>query len=182
MSKLDSIAGSVVAANPDGPDHGQPVRTSESAGQQAIAYLQSHNVVTLATEADGVPWAAAVFYVNDGFNLYFLSSPTSRHCSNLANNPRAAGTIQEDYADWASIKGVQLEGVASQLSGNDEQSARKLYEQKFPIVSTLGQAPEAIVKAMSKVRWYRLVPQRLYFIDNSAGFGARAEVDVGFGG
>jgi len=146
--------------------------------EQVLAYLQSHRVVTLATEADGHPWAAAVFYVSDGFTLYFLSAPTSRHCLNLANNPRVAATIQEDYADWMEIKGVQLEGVASQLSGEEELLARQRYAEKFPFVGQLARAPEAIAKAMAKVRWYRLVPRRLFFIDNAAGFGARAEVDV----
>ena len=145
---------------------------------QVLAYLQSHRVVTLATEADGNLWAAAVFYASDGFTLYFLSSPTSRHCLNLANNPRVAATIQEDYADWMEIKGVQLEGVASQLSGEEELLARQRYAEKFPVVGQLAQAPEAVVKAMAKVRWYRLVPRRLFFIDNAAGFGARAEVDI----
>jgi len=151
---------------------------SNGVQQQVLAYLQTHRVVTLATEADGNLWAAAVFYVSDGFTLYFLSSPTSRHCLNLANRSRVAATIQEDYTDWMEIKGVQLEGVTSQLSGNDELRARERYAKKFPLVGQLAQAPEAVVKAMAKVRWYRLVPRRLFFIDNAAGFGARAEVDL----
>lgn len=145
---------------------------------KVLGYLRDHRVATLATGADGDPWAAAVFYVNDGFKLYFLSSPTSRHSVNLVNNPRVAATVQEDYADWLEIKGVQLEGVASEIHGAEEQLARKLYGEKFPVVGKLAQAPAAIVKAIAKVRWYRLVPQRLFFIDNSAGFGRREEIDL----
>jgi len=150
----------------------------DGAREQVLTYLQTHRVVTLATEGHGNLWAAAVFYVSDGFTLYFLSSPTSRHCLNLAINPRVAATIQEDYTNWLEIKGVQLEGAATQLSGEEERSARTLYAEKFPLVGNLAQAPEAIVTAMAKVRWYRLVPQRLLFIDNAAGFGARAEIDI----
>ena len=47
-------------------------------------HLQSHHVATLATTGAQGVWAAAVFYVHDGWALYFLSSPTSRHCANLA--------------------------------------------------------------------------------------------------
>ena len=141
-------------------------------------YLQEHHVATLATVgAEGV-WAAAVFYVSDGYTLYFLSSPTSRHCQNLAHSGRVAVTIQEDYADWPDIKGVQIEGVASEIAGAEEKLARLLYGQKFAIVGKLAQAPAAIVKALAKVRWYKVVPQRLYFVDNSAGFGHRDEVDL----
>lgn len=141
-------------------------------------YLREHHVATLATGCNDDLWAAAVFYANDGPTLYFLSAPTSRHCLGLAQNPRVAVTIQEDYADWLEIKGVQIEGVASELSGAEEEKARRLYGQKFPVVGKLAQAPAAIVKALAKVRWYKVVPQRLYFIDNSVSLGHREEVDL----
>ena len=144
---------------------------------RALRYLQQHHVVSLATSGIGGPWAAAVFYVNDGLTLYFLSSPTSRHCQNIAQDPRVAATIQEDYTEWAEIKGVQLEGLAINISGEDEAWARRLYGEKYPLVGMISQAPSAIVEALARVRWYRLVPQRVYFIDNSASFGHRDELD-----
>ncbi len=147
-------------------------------GQRVAAYLREHHVATLATVGGDGVWAAAVFYVNDGHTLYFLSSPTSRHCRNLAHSGRVAVTIQEDYADWPDIKGVQIEGTAAEISGTEEKQARLLYGKKFAVVGMLAQAPAAIVKAMAKVRWYKVVPQHLYFIDNSAGFGHRDEVDL----
>ena len=147
------------------------------ARQQALGYLHGHHVLSLATQGGAGLWAAAVFYVSDGFTLYFLSSPASRHCLNLAQDPRVSATIQEDYADWPEIKGVQLEGNAREISGDEELHARKLYGGKFPVVGKLAQAPTAIVKAMAKVRWYKIVPERLYFIDNAAGFGHRDEID-----
>jgi len=145
---------------------------------QVKRYLRDHNVATLATLGRGNPWAAAVFYVSDGYTLYFLSSPTSEHCLNLAQNPRVALTIQEDYSDWLEIKGVQMEGVVSELSGAEEERARRLYGEKFPVVCLMTHAPAAIVKALAKVRWYKVVPLRLYFIDNSAGLGHRDEIDL----
>jgi hypothetical protein len=146
--------------------------------ERVQAYLRDHQVATLATHSGEDLWAAAVFYVNAGYTLYFLSSPTSRHCLALAKNPRVALTIQEDYADWLEIKGVQIEGVVSELSGEEERLARRLYGQKFPIVGKLAQAPAAIVNALAKVRWYKVVPRRLYFIDNAVGLGHREEVDL----
>lgn len=141
-------------------------------------YLRDHNVATLATSDNGTPWAAALFYASDGHTLYFLSAPASRHCLNIAQNPHVAVTIQEDYADWLEIKGIQLEGVASEISGAEEEKARSLYGKKFPVVGMLSQAPAAILKALAKVRWYRIVPQRVYFIDNSIGLGHRDEIDL----
>ncbi|MGK2944928.1 MAG: pyridoxamine 5'-phosphate oxidase family protein [Desulfuromonadales bacterium] len=146
--------------------------------ERVQAYLRDHQVATLATHSGEDLWAAAVFYVNAGYTLYFLSSPTSRHCLHLAKNPRVALTIQEDYADWLEIKGVQIEGVVSELSGEEERLARRLYGQKFPIVGKLAQAPAAIINALAKVRWYKVVPRRLYFIDNAVGLGHRDEIDL----
>ena len=81
-------------------------------------YLERHHVMTLATcSADG-PWAAAVFYVQRSAPpCIFLSSPSSRHCRNLAQDPRCAATIQEDYSDWTQIKGIQLEGRRHRVAG-----------------------------------------------------------------
>lgn len=150
----------------------------DTLGMRVQRYLRDHNVATVATSGSGGPWAAAVFYVSDGYTLYFLSSPTTRHCLDLAQEARVAVTIQEDYADWLEIKGVQIEGIAVEISGAEEEKARKLYGRKFPVVGLLAQAPAAIVKAMAKVRWYKVVPHRLYFIDNSLGLGNRDEVDL----
>lgn len=144
--------------------------------QRVLAYLREHRVMTLATQGRDGPWAAAVFYASDGFDLYFLSSPSTRHCADLSANPRVAATIQQDYADWAQIRGVQLEGVVRPLAGADAARARELYGAKFPIVGQLAQAPAAIVEAFAKIGWYRVVPDRLYFVDNSVRFGHRDQV------
>lgn len=149
---------------------------TEGRRETVLTYLQDHQVATLATSSNEGPWAAAVFYVNDGFTLFFLSSPTTRHSLNLTQNSRVALTVHEDYSDWLEIKGVQIEGVACEISGEEEQRARRLYGKKFPVVGMLAQAPAAIVKALAKVRWYKVVPRRLYFIDNAAGLGHRDEI------
>ncbi|MGD8806327.1 MAG: pyridoxamine 5'-phosphate oxidase family protein, partial [Chloroflexota bacterium] len=67
---------------------------------QALTYLDQHTVMSLATYGRQGLWAAAVFYANDGFDLYFLSAGHTRHGQNLSDNPRAAATIQENYTDW----------------------------------------------------------------------------------
>ncbi len=64
--------------------------------RRVLDYMEGHNTMTLATTLGESPWAATVFYASDGFKLYFFSAPDSRHCQNLAANPRVAVTIQED--------------------------------------------------------------------------------------
>lgn len=146
--------------------------------QPVADYLTGHHVMTLATQGAEGPWAAAVFYVNDGCSLIFLSSPNTRHCRNLAQDARCAATIQEDYREWPQIKGIQLEGRIRELQGEEERSAQHLYGEKFPIVGPLAKVPPAIVKALARVRWFRLIPDRFYYIDNSRGFGHRDEIGL----
>jgi hypothetical protein len=141
----------------------------------ALTYLVQHQVMTLATGSGGNIWAAAVFYVNLEFSLFFLSSGKTRHARNLAANPWAAATIQEDYDDWQEIKGIQLEGAVSHLSGAAQRKAIQVYAEKYRFVST---ATGVIAAALTKVNWYQLTPSRLYFIDNSQGFGYREEVPL----
>ena len=140
-----------------------------------VDYLAAHHVMTLATHGPDGPWAAAVFYASDGGSLIFLSSPTTRHCRNLALDGRCAATIQDDQGDWTRIKGIQLEGRVAQLEGDEERRAQHLYGEKFPVIGAVANVPPAIVKALAKVRWFRLAPERFYFIDNSKGFGHRDE-------
>jgi uncharacterized protein YhbP (UPF0306 family) len=144
-----------------------------------LAYMQDHQVMTLATVGPDGVWAAAVFYAHDGFAFYFLSAAHTRHVQNIRQNPRVAATIQEDYKDWSDIKGIQLEGNVAYLSDNERQDAISLYQQRFPFVGGgNGRSQTQIQAALDRVDWYRLVPERMYFIDNSLGLGHRDEVPL----
>jgi hypothetical protein len=138
------------------------------------AYLEAHRVMTVATAG---PWAAAVFYVSDGFDLFFLSSPESRHCAALAASPRVAVTIHDAAADWRAIRGVQGEGVARPSRGAEKARARKLYAAKFPFLREAAREA-AIARALERTRWYRIALDGIWFVDNARGFGHRDAVDL----
>lgn len=160
-------------------DENANARENTDARVNAQAYLRAHNVMTLATHGPEGVWAAAVFYVHENFDLYFLSSPTTRHSLNLAANPRVAVTIQADYDDWRAIKGIQMEGNVTRLEGLEQARAILLYGKKFSIVGNIARAPAEIARAFSRVAWYRVTPTRVYFVDNSQGFGHRDEIALG---
>lgn len=143
---------------------------------EVAEFLAAHHVMTLATQGAAGPWAAAVFYVPDGDDLVFLSSPSSRHCTDLAADPRCAATIQAETLEWRSIRGIQLEGEVAELQGDDRSRAQARYAEKFPFVRP-GGMPAAIAAAFARVHWFRLRVSRLYFIDNSRGFGHRDQFD-----
>ena len=141
----------------------------------ALAYLRRHQVMTLATIGPEGPWAAAVFYVNERFAFYFLSAGHTRHSQNIVEDSHVAAAIQEDYKDWPSIKGIQLEGVVNQIQGVEQQRAISLYEEKYPFIKN---ATSQIRLGLARVNWYQLLTSRLYFIDNSKGLGHRDEISL----
>ena len=149
--------------------------------QTILKYMREHNTISLASERDGVPHAATVFYVNIEFDLYFLSSPSSRHGENFSYNPRVSGTINEDYSNWLTIKGIQLEGVVENIGGilKNKRISRE-YIKKFPDVADFLLSPYklgiSVARKVAKVRFYKLTPFRIYFINNELGFGHREEI------
>jgi uncharacterized protein len=147
--------------------------------QQVLDYLQGHNTMTLATCFGDLPWGATVFYASDDLNLYYFSAPDSRHCQNLAANARVAVTIQEDYKDWRQIKGVQLEGAVMLVDSVFEKAkAMAVYGRKYRDVVKLFTDPSSgeFYKAFLKVKFYRVTPEKVFFIDNTQGFGKRREL------
>lgn len=149
--------------------------------QQVLSYLEMHNTMTLGTCSGDVPWAATVFYASDDLCLYFFSVPDSRHCQNLAANPRVAVTVQEDYHDWRKIKGIQLEGTAILVDSMIEKAkAMAIYARKYPEVIKLFTNPASGVfyKAFLKVKFYCVIPEKVFFIDNEQGFGKRQELVI----
>lgn len=80
-------------------------------------YLQSQNLVAVATKSDRL-WVSTVYYViDDKFNLYFLSEPTTEHCKNILKSEEVACAIYNSKQKVTDKKvGVQLHGEASKVN------------------------------------------------------------------
>ena len=114
--------------------------TDEDLRRRILDYLAAHNSMTIASCQQNVPWASAVFYANDEFDLYFLSNPGSRHGMNIAAHSIVSAAIHEDYHDWRAIKGIQLEGRAERVrSPKLKLRFWDLYRKKFPFVEAFFQ-------------------------------------------
>ena len=169
----------------------------EEAKERVLRYLKEHNTLTLATWEQERPWATALFYASDGFDLFFLSDPKTRHSVDLEANPIVAVTIQEDYQEWASIKGVQMEGRAYVVVEEEDMArAVAVYVEKYPFVAgylRLMMSPFARIaifldRFMEKLsfiphlpaapaRFYKIVPKRIWFTDNEVKFGNRDQLE-----
>jgi uncharacterized protein YhbP (UPF0306 family) len=140
--------------------------------------------MTLATVGPtGEPQAAAVFYAADEqLNLYFLSSPRSRHSENLAREPRIAATIHADKQSWQTIQGVQIEGTAHIVRDTRQiASAIKVYASRFdflqePLAGSGPTSPAALRGPVANSRFYVLNPTWIRLIDNQLGFGHKEEL------
>ncbi len=145
---------------------------------KALAYLETHNVMTLATSGPDGAWAAAVFYANHDFTLYFVSSPQSRHARDIAREPLVAAAIHEDYRAWPDIQGIQLSGKVERLEGAAREAALACYRKKFSFLENPTAALAPVLAALGKAACYRLSPSELFFIDNAAGFGQRSSIAI----
>ncbi len=145
--------------------------------------VRSQTTVTLATARGGVPWAAPVYYVNAGFNLYFFSSPESRHIQESSAAARVAAAIYCPASSWQEIRGVQMSGQISPVPmGPEALRAFRAYMRKYPFTAHFfapghGIDLGALVQRF-RVRLYRFEPDLVYYLDNSIRFGFREEVPI----
>lgn len=150
---------------------------SDELRKRVLEYLSTHTTMTVATSGPDGPWAAGLFYVNDGFELYWLSDPDTCHSANIARNPSVAVAIHEDYPDWRTIQGIQMAGTARQVGTLAQASGpMALYVAKYPFLGDPLHPPPELAPALAKPRVYHFAPARVYFIDNRKGLGHRDEV------
>lgn len=153
--------------------------TSDALRSEILAFLASHNVIHLATMADGVPHVASLFFANDGFTLYWVSDPGTRHSCQLASVPQVAATVAPEVSSYKDIKGLQIVGRASRIEGLAGSSVGlKALAGKFNFFKDFMSGPVALVERLGKTAVYRLDAERITFIDNSKGFGHKDVLDL----
>ncbi|MHC4471644.1 MAG: pyridoxamine 5'-phosphate oxidase family protein [Planctomycetota bacterium] len=139
-------------------------------------FLDAHSTLTVACVDEEGPWAADVYFVRVGKDLCFFSSPDSRHARAYAEGSPAAGTVHGVYEGWTDIQGVQLSGRVEEIRGPAERArALAAHLVKFPFSRELLAEGRELIE---RVRFYRLRPERVFFVDNAKGFGAREEVEL----
>jgi len=142
--------------------------------QTIRAFVESQSTLALATvDAKGHPQAAPLFYVSDeALNLYWLSSPTSRHSVNLTAREHVAATIYAAVWSWLEIRGLQIEGMANAVT--DEATRETIltrYRQKFDL-------PAAFDAPIAASTLYRLTPRWMRWLDNGVRFGYKREIQI----
>jgi uncharacterized protein YhbP (UPF0306 family) len=135
-------------------------------------FLDRHHVLSLATAGTAGAHAANVFYGRDGFSLFWVSDPDSRHSRDIEENRRVAVTVAPDTADFTAIRGVQMHGTARRVVDPARRSRLlTLLATRFPFLARMAAAPPALRAAWLRVDVYELEPSDIVFIDNTQGFG-----------
>jgi uncharacterized protein YhbP (UPF0306 family) len=140
----------------------------------ARAFLAKHHCISLATNGPAGLWASTVFYVNRGFELYFLSGAATRHARNIEAAPQLAATINDDVEDWQAIRGVQLEGRAERVDDSRRGEVLQMFSLRYPFPEMFWWAEDGTVPRAEQ-RIYRIRPSRLLFYNHRLSEG-RLEV------
>jgi uncharacterized protein YhbP (UPF0306 family) len=131
----------------------------------ARAFLQKHHCLALATDGPAGLWASTVFYVNDGFDLYFLSGAATRHVRNIDANPHVAATVNDDVEDWLSIRAVQLEGAAERVDDSHRREVLEQFDLRYAFPDQFWWSEEGTVPREEQ-RIYRIRPHLFLFYDH----------------
>lgn len=97
------------------------MQPDSTARAEALAFAQSHTAGVLATVSkDYAPHASVVYFVaDDSFNIYFLTKRGSRKYAAMMAHPQVAFTLGRQEIPQT----LQIEGVASELTGTEDQDA-----------------------------------------------------------
>lgn len=128
-------------------------------------FVRGQTILTLATATrDGHPHATTLIYAGDDQTFYFWIRPDTTTARNIEENPNVSLTIDDYNPDWSKIRGLQGNGRASVILNPGELDlALSLFREKFP---------DVIEQTRSVIQFYRIVPSRLNYIDNSGTGGA----------
>ena len=138
------------------PIHGGAVET--------IARLLAHERLMSigVNRPDGWPQVTTVGYINDGLNLYFVTSRESQKVANLKADPRVSISIHSNIEVGGAV-GVSMAARASEVSDPvDVERLNRMMFERWPMVSVY-------CPATSSIAIVRLKPELICAISASAG-------------
>lgn len=95
-------------------------------------YLEKTQLMQIATCSNNNPWVATVHFAYDeNLNLYWISSFERRHSIELEQNANVAAAIVKPHTSGEKVRGIQLSGQASRLSGNDAAFGMEIYTKRY---------------------------------------------------
>lgn len=135
---------------------------------RVAALIAANTYLTLGTTDGARPWANAVEYVTDADgNLFFVSRTSSQHGRNIGAQAPVVAVIFDSTQPSMTGEGVQIEGLATRLDGDDN---------VFVSVGGRTDLPASLDAIAADLASYRIEPIRYHIPDpEQLGF-ERSEV------
>ncbi len=135
--------------------------------KRVLEFLKDNKLMSLATFGK-FPWIATVYYTFDqDLNLYFLSSPSTLHCQQIAKNNQVAVAIADSRQDINSPKrGLQLWGTAQKISDAAKiKHTLALWKSSLKVANPK-LSYENIINKIISGRMYQISPKRIKLFDH----------------
>ncbi len=99
--------------------------------KKLLKYLKSHELMSLAT-CDKTPSVCTVYYgIDNNFNIFIVTPPSTEHGRNIAKNRLVACAIADSNQPMVETKykiGVQIKGIAKKITDlNQMKNALKIW-------------------------------------------------------
>ena len=136
-------------------------------------FLQAESTLVLSViDNEGAVHSAPLFYwLGDGLRFYWISSDKSRHSECLLANPNVAAAVYHSTFKWRQIAGVQMEGTAFVIDGEERKIVLEGYKQRFHLNHLFA----AILSASTL---YCFQPKWVRYTDNHKIFSEKFELTL----
>lgn len=107
--------------------------------RRIVKFFRRHHVLTIATTVNNEPWCANCFYVylEDENALVFTTDSDTRHGREFLANPSVAGSVVLETMITGKIRGIQFQGIVSELKGDRLEKATGAYLKRFPAAALM---------------------------------------------
>lgn len=129
------------------------------------AYLNEGKLMQLATiNEQGDPWVCSVWFAADSdLNIYWFSSITREHSQHIKANNHVAAAIVVPQTPNDTPRGLQLNGIAEELSREDDiTQAKNVYIGRIFPKKTVD---KLMVNPDKPHRFYRIKPSKFVLFD-----------------
>ena len=131
-------------------------------------YLATGQLMQVASSREAQPWQAHVWYAfsPDLKRLVFTSNKSRRHSADVRDNPMVSCAIVAIPLEGLGqkVRGLVLEGSASEAAGDDLDICYELYASKWPNVRSMFSAQD-IHQDATPMRMYDVRPTRFVLFD-----------------
>ena len=138
-----------------------------------LALLRSQSTMMLSTCDDaGWPQATPLFYyVDDDLGLHWFSADHSAHSKHILRERRVAVAVSVPTEHWREIRGVQMRGDVSVITGQARKTISGLFCARFDLGAMFR-------LVMMQSRLFQFQPAWIRYLDNTKGLGYKFEVNL----